>query len=164
MRIYLPATTADLIALRDEGSLAGPRAATALTPDLREFYASGGDEELEYAALSEAARLSLRMIDNDPGAARRRVVIVAEVPDSAVTADESNGRGVVRLADALTLGDVASLQVDDAEAEDAVRAAADVVLEADLGSADAQFVVDGAEGFELGWYGTQELGILLELL
>ena len=35
---------------------------------------------------------------------------------------------------------------------------------ADLGSADAQFIVDGAEGYDLGWYATQEIGPLLELL
>ena len=34
----------------------------------------------------------------------------------------------------------------------------------DLGSADAQFIVDGAEGYDLGWYATQEIGPLLELL
>jgi hypothetical protein len=39
-----------------------------------------------------------------------------------------------------------------------------VVLEADLGSEDAQFVVDQAEGHELAWYATQEIGALLELL
>jgi hypothetical protein len=38
------------------------------------------------------------------------------------------------------------------------------VLEADLGSEDAQFVVDQAEGHELAWYASQEIGTLLELL
>ena len=54
--------------------------------------------------------------------------------------------------------DVASAHIDGADAEDDVRAAVDVVLEADLGSEDAQFVVDQAEGHELAWYATQEIG------
>ena len=37
-------------------------------------------------------------------------------------------------------------------------------IEADLGSADAQFVVDQAEGHELAWYATQEIGPALEPL
>ena len=38
------------------------------------------------------------------------------------------------------------------------------VIAADLGSEDDQFAVDGAEAHELGWYATQEIGPLLELL
>jgi hypothetical protein len=62
------------------------------------------------------------------------------------------------------LADVASAHIDGAEAEEDVRAAVAVVLEADLGSDDAQFVVDQAEGHELAWYATQEIGAVLELL
>ena len=60
--------------------------------------------------------------------------------------------------------DVASAHIDGSEAEDDVRAAVNVVLEADLGSEDAQFVVDQAEGHELAWYARQEIGVALELL
>ena len=56
------------------------------------------------------------------------------------------------------LPEVASAHIDGADAEDDVRAAVGVVLEADLGSDDAQFVVDQAEGHELAWYATQEIG------
>jgi hypothetical protein len=59
---------------------------------------------------------------------------------------------------------VASAHIDGSDAEEDVRAATNVVLEADLGSEDAQFVVDQAEGHELAWYATQELGSALELL
>ena len=45
-----------------------------------------------------------------------------------------------------------------------MRAAADAVLEADLGSDDAKFLLDEAEGHELLWYATQEVGPLLELM
>jgi hypothetical protein len=33
-----------------------------------------------------------------------------------------------------------------------------------LGSEDAQFVVDQAEGHELAWYANQEMGAALDLL
>ncbi|WP_448610008.1 DUF6912 family protein [Geodermatophilus sp. URMC 60] len=170
MRVYLPATTSVLRALVDDGRLTGPLTAFAVTPGLREFYAlsdAGADEEeLEYAALLAAARASLRLIDVDPSAARRRVVLAADVPDAAVSEveDPDADRGAVRIAGDVALRDVASAHVDGAEAEDDVRAAVNVVLEADLGSEDAQFVVDQAEGHELAWYATQEVGALLELL
>ena len=170
MRIYLPATTTVLRRLVDEGSLPGPHTAFAVTPRLQEFYAvSSSDadtEELEYAALLSAARASLRLLDVDPGAARRRVVIAADVPDLAVTPidDVDTDHGAVRITGDVGLRDVASAHVDGADAEDDVRAAVNVVLEADLGSDDAQFVVDQAEGHELAWYATQEIGPALELL
>ena len=170
MRVYLPATTNLLRILVDEGRLAGPHTAFAVTPRLREFYAvsdaEADTEELEYAALLAAARASLRLIDIDPGAARRRVVVAADVPDSAVTEfdDPDTDRGAVRVSADIAVRDVASAHIDDAVAEEDVRAAVNVVLEADLGSEDAQFVVDQAEGHELAWYATQEIGPALDLL
>ena len=170
MRVYLPATTSVLRTLVDDGRLTGPLTGFAVTPALREFYAlsdAGADEEeLEYAALLAAARASLRLIDVDPSAARRRVVLAADAPDTAVTEldDPDTDRGAVRVVGDVALADVASAHVDGADAEDDVRAAVNVVLEADLGSEDAQFVVDQAEGHELAWYATQEIGTLLELL
>jgi uncharacterized protein DUF6912 len=170
VRVYLPATTSVLRTLLDDGRLAGPLTAFAVTPGLREFYtvseAEADTEELEYAALLAAARASLRLIDVDPSAARRRVVLAADVPGAAVSEveDPDVDRGAVRVTADVSLRDVASAHVDGAEAEDDVRAAVNVVLEADLGSEDAQFVVDQAEGHELAWYATQEIGTLLELL
>ncbi len=170
MRVYLPATTSVLRTLVDEGRLTGPLTAFAVTPGLREFYAlseAGADEEeLEYAALLAAARASLRLIDIDPSAARRRVVVAADVPDSAVRPidDPDTDRGAARVEADLRVRDVASAHIDGADAEDDVRAAVGVVLEADLGSEDAQFVVDQAEGHELAWYASQEMGSALDLL
>ena len=170
MRVYLPATTSVLRTLVDDGRLAGPHTAFAVTPGLREFYAvsdAGADvEELEYAALLAAARASLRLIDVDPTAARRRVVVAADVPDSAVSdvEDAHADRGAVRVTADLALRDVASAHIDGADAEDDVRAAVGVVLEADLGSEEAQFAVDQAEGHELAWYATQEIGAVVELM
>lgn len=170
MRVYVPATTTVLRTLVDEGRLPAPQTVFAVTPQLRDFYAlsdAGADtEELEYAALLAAARASLRLLDLDPFAARRRVVLAADVPDAAVTPmdDPHVERGAARVQHEIGLEDVASAHIDDAEAEEDVRAAVAVVLEADLGSDDAQFVVDQAEGHELGWYATQEIGPALQLL
>ena len=171
MRVYVPATTTLLRSLVDDGELTGPRTAFAVTRQLRGFYAhseaDADGEELEYAALLAAARASLRLLDLDPFAARRRVVLAADVPDSAVTPldeDAHNERGAVRVEADIRMQSVASAHLDGADAEDDVRAAVAVVLEADLGSEDAQFVVDQAEGHELGWYANQEIGMTLELL
>jgi hypothetical protein len=168
--VYLPATTSVLRTLVDEGRLAAPLTGFAVTDSLRAFYArsdaTADVEELEYAALLSAARASLRLLDLDPFAARRRVVLAADVDDGAVTPvdDPDVDHGAVRIADDVPLRQVVSAHVDDAAAEDDVRAAVGVVLEADLGSEDAQFTVDQAEGHELAWYATQEIGPLLDLL
>ncbi len=139
MRVYLPATATVLRRLMDDGQLPGPHTTFAVTDQLRRFYAvsdaEADAEELEYAALLAAARASLRLLDIDPLAPRRRAVIAADVPDPAVT------------------------PMEDPHVEPgAVR------VEADLGSEDAQFVVDQAEGHELAWYARQEMGSALELL
>ena len=103
MRVYLPATTTTLRALVDDGLLPGPHTGFAVTDQLRRFYAlTDGEadvEELEYAALLAAARGSLRLIDVDPTAARRRVVLAADVPDDAVRPvdDDEEERGAVRV-------------------------------------------------------------------
>jgi hypothetical protein len=78
--------------------------------------------------------------------------------------DPDTDRGAVRVEATVRVRDVASAHIDGADAEDDVRAAVNVVLEADLGSEDAQFVVDQAEGHELAWYASQEMGSALELL
>ena len=170
MRVYLPATTSVLRTLVDDGVLPGPHTVFAVTPQLREFYelsdAGADTEELEYAALLAAARASLRLLDVDPFAARRRVVLAADVADGSVRPldDPDADRGAVRIEGDIELRTVASAHIDDSDAEDDVQAAVAVVLEADLGSDDAQFVVDQAEGHELAWYATQEIGPALELL
>jgi hypothetical protein len=170
VRVYLPATTSVLRNLVDEEVLHGPHTVFTVTPQLREFYelsdADADTEELEYAALLAAARASLRLIDVDPLAARRRVVVAADVPDAQVSPidDPDTDRGAARVEGDIAVRDVASAHIDGADAEDDVRAAVNVVLEADLGSEDAQFAVDQAEGHELAWYATQEIGPALELL
>ena len=165
MRVYLPATTAALRELVDSGSL-GPAPLTgfAVTPALREWYVDDDLESLEYAAMQEAARGSLRLIDADERAARRRVVLAVDVPDGEVTVRDDLDRGVVQLAAPVPMRAVASAHVDDEPAEPTIAAAADAIIAADLGDPESQDLVDDAEGFELSWYANQEIAVLLELL
>jgi hypothetical protein len=164
MRVYLPATTTVLRELLEAGVL-GPAPVTgfAVTPGLREWYEDGDLEELEYAALAEAARASLRLLDADPRALPRRVVIVADVADDDLSIRDDLDRGVIQLSRPARMAELASVHVDDADSESSVRAAAAAILAADLGDEAAQDTVDDAEGFELSWYATQEISALLEL-
>lgn len=165
MRVYLPSTTSGLRELVDTGALGGPSTtAFAVTAGLREWYLDDDLEELEYAATMEAARASLRMIDGDPTAARRRVVLAADVPDGAVTVRDDLDRGVVHVDGPVTLAQVAALHADGPEAEAAVDAAAVSITAADLGDPAGQDVVDDAEGFELSWYASQEIAAFVDLL
>ena len=166
MRVYLPSTLPGLRALLEDGQLGDPPLpAFAVTPALREWYAEGDDEELEYAATSLAARASVRLLDRalllDPSTPPRRVVVVAEVERVEPAPDVD--RAAVRVLDVVPLRLVKAVHVDDPDAEADVRAAAEQLVEADLGSEDAAFVVDQAEGHELQWYATQEIGALVEL-
>ncbi|MEU8797863.1 hypothetical protein [Spirillospora sp. NPDC048819] len=166
MRVYLPSTLtllAGVHAAREIGP--APLAAHAVTPALREWYAGGDLEELEYAALSAAARASLRLLAADPAAPRRRVVLSAEVPDDLVTwvGTDVGGadRAQVEVSATVPWKKVASGHVDDVGAAADIAAAADALPAADAGDDDALFTVDGAEGHELLWYATQELPHLL---
>jgi uncharacterized protein DUF6912 len=162
VRIYLPVTSSDLRTLHDAGEIGVPPiTAFAVTAGLREWYVDDDLEELEYAALTEAARASLRLLDGDDAAARRRVVVALDADDSTVEVRDDLDRGVVRLARPVALRQVASIHVDDADAEPAVAAAAVAISAADLGEPSAQDAVDDAEGFELSWYASQELGTLV---
>jgi len=159
LRVYLPATLVTLANLRRDGQLAPPMVAGhAVTPALREWYAEGDDEELEYVAFTRAAQGALRLLRDDPAAPRRRVVVSVDLPAGAVQrADQELGSSEVRLAAAVPLAAVAAIHVDAVDAESDVAAAAEVVAEAAAGDPDAQFTVDGAEDHELQWYDVSEL-------
>ncbi len=164
MRVYLPATATLLRRLADDERLEPPLTAFAVTPALREWYVDDDLDELEYAAMLEAARASLRLLDADPGAPRRRVVVALDADDATVSVRDDLERGVVRLATAVQLADVASVHVDDSDAQAAIAAAAAAIVAADLGDADAQDIADDAEGYELAWYATQEIEHVLGAL
>jgi hypothetical protein len=167
MRVYIPATLAMLRTLVDSGELV-PVSGTAfaLTPMLRESYAAGDTEELEYAAMNEAARASLRLLaaelDGDSGVLPRRVVVAADVEQVRLRPDLDDA--AVTISGAVPSLAVAAVHVDVAEAEDAVRSAVAAVDDADLGDPDAEFTLGEAEDHEMAWYATQEIPFLLELL
>jgi hypothetical protein len=162
MRIYLPATLPLLRELHRNGMTDSTvLTAFAVTPSLREWYAEGDEEELEYAAFNEAARASLRLLDADPMSPRRRVVVSAEVADPVVVPRPELDRSVVGLAGPIASTAVVAVHVDGEDAVPDISSAVKVVLEADLGDEDAQFTVDGAEGYELQWYDPSELESLL---
>ena len=163
MRIYLPATLGLLRVVYDKRAYApAPVTAFAVTPALREWYASGDSEELEYAAFTDAARAALRLLDADPMTPRRRVVLSADAPDSAVTQHPELDRAVVRIGVPVGFDWLAAVHVDGAEAEADVAAAASAIMAADLDDDDAQFTVDSAEDHELEWFGVQEIPALLD--
>lgn len=163
MRVYVPATIESLRELVSSGELRVLHGtAFALTPALRESYATGAEEELEYAALLEAARASLRLISAQDDGHARRVVVSADVDNAKPRPDLDHA--VVRVSGAIALADVAAVHVDAEEAEPAVQAAAQVIDAADLGDPDAEFALGDAEDHELAWYAPQEVQFLLELL
>ena len=163
VRVYVPATVPMLAEMRASGQLgAGPTVAHAVTPALREWYVEGDEEELEYVAFTRAAQAALQLLRHDPKAPRRRVVVSADVASAAlVREDVELGSSTVRLPQAISFQEVASIHVDGESAAEDIGAAADVVEEALAGDPDAQFTVDGAEDHELEWYAVSELDELL---
>ena len=162
IRVYVPATLPLLDTMRKQGELCGePLFAHAVTPALREWYAEGDEEELEYVAFTRAAQGALRLLRYDAAAPRRRVVISADVPVRAVVREDPElGSSVVRLTEPIPRAAVAAIHVDAPEAEAEVAAAAEVVEEALVGDPDAQFTVDSAEDHALAWYDVSELDSL----
>ncbi len=159
MRVYLPATLPALTAALKAGEIGpAPQLGFTVTPTLREWYAAGDLDELEYVALMEAGRASLRRLAAEPDAPARRVVLVAEVPDGDVgRSGDQDHAAAVQILSAIPFTDVAAGHIDDPDADGDVRAAIAALAAADDGDEDARFIVDGAEGHELMWYATQEL-------
>lgn len=162
MRVYLPATLPAVAGLLRAGDFMPPSArGYAVTPALREWYASGDIEELEYVAMMHAARQALRLLAADPVASRRRVVLAAEIPAERVTTNVAGADPAeVAIVGSVELRDLVSGHVDDTAASSAIAAAVAALPAADAGDDDARFLVDEAEGHELAWYATQELAEL----
>jgi hypothetical protein len=59
-----------------------------VTPGLREWYAEGDDEELEYVAFTRAAQGALRLLRQDTAAPRRRVVVSVDVAPEVTAAGD----------------------------------------------------------------------------
>jgi hypothetical protein avisC_02120 len=123
MRVYLPATAADLSA-----PIISPRTAHAVTPALARALPDEDEETLEASASLCAADASLMLLSG-PGTgvlADRRVVIAADVDAAAVSevpVSEEILPGTVQVGDPVAWEAVAALLVDEREVEADVRAA-----------------------------------------
>jgi hypothetical protein len=159
MRVYLPSTLPALARLLLTSEISEPPVrGFAVTPALREWYSSGDLEELEYIALLHAARASLRLLQEDPSAAPRRVVLAAELPEGDVVGNAGfDEPALVEIKKPVLLSYVVSGHVDEPAAAAEIAAAVAALAAADDGDDDARFTVDSAEGHELLWYATQEL-------
>lgn len=149
MRIYLPATTADLAS--PEGLL--PRWAHAVTPALRAALPEEDEEGWELAAMLAAADDSVDLLAADDSLPRR-LVVAADVEESAVRVpdrgEEDRAPSAVEVTRPVSWTDVVSLHVDeDAAAEDVAAAA--------VGDEAA---LDRAAERDLLWYDVTELADL----
>ncbi|QGU03928.1 DUF6912 family protein [Corynebacterium comes] len=168
MRIYLPATFAMLTGLNETGKMPARSGwGFAATPALVEFYTSGDEEEIGYAAYLDAAEASLRLlaIGDEEAFPYRRVVVSVDLDDSVVTLAPDNGESVVALSPAeISLADIAAIHIDVEEAEEATRAAIAAIDASDLGDEDAELTVGNAQDNFMAFYDPTELPFLVELL
>ena len=160
MRVFVPVTSSDLRDLVASGGLGpSPVAGFAVTGALREAYAEGDEEELEYVAMTAAAKASLTLLARLEDEPPRRVVVAVESND--VYPQSSLGNAGVELGHVVPLRDVVSVHVDTAEAEQDVAAAVAMLRAGGPRDDDEEFLLDTCEGHELAWFATQEIGDLL---
>jgi hypothetical protein len=162
VRVYVPTTLRGLAAsVRNREVVPLRGTAFAVTRELTASAPDADTEELEYLAMIDAARASLRLIGGDAaGTPSLRVVVAADV-DGDVREREDLDRAVVTVNGPIPWRAVAAVHLDGADAAEAVAAAAAAVDAADLGDLDAAFVVGTAEDFELAWYAPGEIVYLL---
>ena len=156
--MYVPTTWSGLQQIVTADGLGpAPFFGHGVTRALRAAWPEGGDEELEYAATTAAARTSLGMLtDEDPP---RRVVLAVDA--ETVIESEDEDPTVVEVGEVVPMRLVAAALVDTEDAADdvaAARAAWPATLE---GDPDAEAVVERALDRELAWFAVQELGELL---
>ena len=163
MRVYIPvllSTLAQVVESKQVFPLGG--LVFAVTADLRTEYPDADDEELEYLAMSDAARACLRLLAGAPWEPPLRVVIAADVQAAVPAADRDRAAAIVE--GAVPWRQIASVHLDGVETEHVVREAAAVVDRADLGDIDAEFAVGSAEDIALAWYAPGEVAFLLDEL
>jgi len=161
MRVFVPVTQTGLRELVTSGGLGpSPLLGYAVTGALRESYAEGDEEELEYVAMTVAARTSLQLLarsdDDDPP---RRMVVAVEVEDAYPVL--AQGAAAVEVPKAVPLRQVAAVHADTEEAEADVSAAVAMLRAGGPRDDDEEFLLDACEGHELAWFATQETGDLL---
>jgi len=129
----------------------------AVTRALRAAWPEGGDEELEYAATTAAARTSLGLLtDEDPP---RRVVLAVDA-ETVIESDDEDPT-VVEVGEVVPMRLVAAVLVDTEDAVDDVAAAREAFAATLQGDADAEAIVDRCLDRDLAWFAVQEIGELL---
>jgi hypothetical protein len=161
MRVFIPVTRSGLRAMVESGGLGpSPVPGYAVTGALRESYAEGDEEELEYVAMTAAARAALTLLaqaeEHEPP---RRLVLAVDAEAAAPGGDLGAAR--VELPQAVPMRQVVAVHADTGEAEATVAAAVAVLRDGGPHDADEEFVVEACEGHELAWFATQEIGDLL---
>ena len=192
VRVYLPSTMSGIRRALASGTV--PVAGGygfAVTAPLRLEYPDWSEEDLEYVAMQDASRASVRLLaavqdqggdghrdgggrepaggesarlDRVGGEPLLRVVVAADVSGAAVRPRPELDRAVVSVAGAVEWSQVAAVHIDGADAGPAVREAVAVIDAADLGDDDAEFVLGSVEDFDLAWYAPGEVVYLLEEL
>jgi len=123
MRVYVPFTVDRLASVQESSSVGpAPFAAAAVTAARRGEQRGADDEQLEYDAMTDAARRSLELLAQDPASAYRRLVIAADVEDRHVGPHERPGW--VTVTDPVPLQWIAAFMVDGADATAPVSTAA----------------------------------------
>jgi hypothetical protein len=166
MRIYLPATLSRVrSALEAKAMPVLSGVAFAVTEPLRLEYPDWSEEDLEYLAMQDASRASLRLLAaSGPAEPMLRVVVAAEVAADSVTPRPEADRAVIAVAGPVDWSQVAAVHIDGADAGSAVAEAAAVIDAADLGDHDAEFALGSAEDFDLAWYAPGEVSYLFDEL
>lgn len=162
-RVFVPMTLAGLARVRAAREVGSPHAAWsahAVTPALREWYASGDAEELEYAALTRAARASLSLLAADPSCPRRRVVVAVDLTEQSCEPMPVEDPSAVRITGVVPWTNVGAVHVDDVTAEPDVAEAV-AALPGSAHDADLLFTVEAVEDHELLWYAVQEIDDLM---
>lgn len=122
MRVYLPATLDALSTLVRGGGWAAGGAAHAVTDDVRRSDPGGDLDSWEFDAFGDAADTSLRLLQHEPSAPDRRVVVAADVDDVAVrSVPGPDVPSAVVVDAAIGLDAVAAVHLDGSDAEPLVR-------------------------------------------
>ena len=160
MRIYVPATLADLSELHAQSRFSpAPIRAHAVTDKVRSLLTSSDEEEQEYMAMMAAAAESVLLLAGTQSSARR-VVVAADVDDRLVRRRGPEPTSVEVTAE-ISLRQCASVHIDDEGAQaDVAR-----VLGALAGRQGGQLSPQDQDclgDHELLWFATQEIPDLLK--
>ena len=160
MRVFVPVTRVGVEVLLESGGIGPPPIlGFGVTGGLRESYADGDDEELEYVALTLAAQACLQLLaahtEEQVGSQPRRMVLAVDTDRAAPEAEDA--RGGVQIEAVISSRQVVALHADAEDAVDDVAAAIAVVRAGGPRDEDERFVVDACEAHELAWFATQEI-------